>query len=65
MSDDYTKEDLHKDMEALRSAGLIEVMGINDEGQWLWRATDKAMSMTEEERAQAIYESYQEEPLED
>lgn len=65
MSDEYTREDLQRDMEALRKLGLIDVVGMRDDGQWLWAPTEKALNMTEEERAQAIYESYQEEPLED
>lgn len=54
MSDDYTKDDLHKDMEFLRKAGLIEVTGINTDGQWLWKATDAALNMSNEERLSAI-----------
>jgi hypothetical protein len=65
MSDDYTKEDLHKDMEALRKLGLIEVVGVREDGQWLWGPTQSALNMTEEERAQAIYDSYQDGSLDD
>jgi len=65
MSDDYSKEDLHKDMEALRQLGLIEVVGVNEEGQWLWGPTKSALEMTEEERAQIIYDSYQDGSLDD
>lgn len=54
MSDDYTKDDLHKDMEFLRRAGLIEVAGINRDGQWLWKPTDAALNMSSEERLSAI-----------
>lgn len=49
MSDEYTREDLHDDMEFLRKAGLIEVIGVNDDGEWLWAATEKSKNITEEE----------------
>ena len=49
MKDEYTKNDLHNDMEFLRKAGLIEVIGVNDDGEWLWAATEKGKNMTEEE----------------
>jgi hypothetical protein len=65
MSDDYSREDLHRDMEALRQLGLIEVVGVNEEGQWLWGPTKSALEMTEEERAQIIYDSYQDGSLDD
>jgi hypothetical protein len=58
---DYSKEDLFRDMEALRRIGLIEVIGVNDEGEWLWGATEKSMKMTEEERTELIYKSFGEE----
>jgi hypothetical protein len=49
MEDEYTPEDLHDDMEFLRKAGLIEVIGVNPDGQWLWAATEKSKTMTQEE----------------
>ena len=30
----YTPEDLYRDMEGLRKAGIIEVTGIAEDGQW-------------------------------
>jgi hypothetical protein len=36
-------------MEFLRKAGLIEVIGVNPDGQWLWAATEKSKTMTQEE----------------
>ena len=49
MSDEYTKADLEDDMEFLRKAGLIEIIGVNPDGQWLWAATEKGKSMSEDE----------------
>jgi hypothetical protein len=49
MEDEYTPEDLHDDMEFLRKAGLIEVIGVNPDGQWLWAATEKSKNMSQEE----------------
>jgi hypothetical protein len=43
--DDYTIEDLQEDINFLRKAGLIEVVGINDDGQWLYGATEQSKKM--------------------
>ncbi len=43
--DDYTVEDLKNDMESLRKAGLIEVIGITDDGEWLYGATPKSKEL--------------------
>jgi DNA-binding transcriptional ArsR family regulator len=40
--DEYTREDLLNDLEALRKAGLIEIVGINEEGQWLYGPTQNS-----------------------
>jgi hypothetical protein len=40
--DSYTMEDLQEDIEALRRAGLVEVIGITDDGQWLYGATEQS-----------------------
>lgn len=50
MFEDYTMEDLHRDMEGLRKAGLIEVIGITDDGQWLYGATEKSKKYFELEK---------------
>jgi hypothetical protein len=44
--DEYTKDDLLEDLEALRKAGLIEIVGINEEGQWLYGATESSKEIT-------------------
>jgi len=49
MSDEYTYDDLLKDIEFLIEKGLIEVGGITNDGKWLYRATDRSLKMTEEE----------------
>jgi hypothetical protein len=49
VDEEYTIENLHDDMEFLRKAGLIEVIGVNEDGQWLWAATDKSKTMSREE----------------
>jgi hypothetical protein len=43
--DDYTVEDLKNDMESLRKAGLIEIIGITDDGEWLYGATPKSKEL--------------------
>lgn len=45
---DYTKEDLLEDMELLRKKGLIEVVGINDDGDWLYGLTEMARTIIDE-----------------
>lgn len=54
MDDEYTYEDLQKDLDFLLERGLIEVGGITPDGQWLYRATQKSLAMTEEEREALI-----------
>jgi hypothetical protein len=49
MEDEYTVEELHADMEFLRKVGLIEVIGVNADGDWLWGATAKSLEMTPEQ----------------
>jgi hypothetical protein len=44
--DEYTKDDLLEDLEALRKAGLIEIVGINEDGQWLYGATEASKEIT-------------------
>lgn len=56
MSDEYTYEDLLKDIDFLVEKGLIEVGGITPEGKWLYKATDRSLSMTDEERESLIRE---------
>jgi hypothetical protein len=36
----YTEQDLYRDMEVLRKAGIIQVEGISDDGQWLYGITE-------------------------
>ena len=43
--DDYTVQDLKNDMESLRKAGLIEIIGITDDGEWLYGATPKSKEL--------------------
>lgn len=50
MPEEYSKEDLQKDLDFLFNKGLIEVGGITEDGQWLYRATNKTIDMTKEER---------------
>lgn len=54
MADEYTYDDLLKDIDFLVQKGLIEVGGITPDGKWLYKATDKSLAMTEEEREALI-----------
>jgi|688.fasta_scaffold125844_6 hypothetical protein len=48
MDEQYTKEDLFDDMEHLRKANLIEIKGMNEDGEWLWGPTAESLNMSEE-----------------
>lgn len=37
---EYTVEDLNRDLDSLRKSGLIEVSGINEDGEWIYSMTD-------------------------
>lgn len=52
--DQYTKEDLNRDMEILILNGLIEVKGVNDKGELLYGVTERSLQMGEEELMAAI-----------
>ena len=60
MPDEYTYEDLQKDLDFLLEKGLIEIGGITPDGQWLYRATEESMAMSDEEREAKIYEALDE-----
>ena len=44
----YTPEDLYRDMEGLRKAGIIDVIGIAEDGQWLYSMTEEGKGLYEE-----------------
>ncbi len=62
---DYTREDLLRDMDMLRKVGLIEVIGVRPDGEWLWAPTEKSLSMTEEERANLVLNIVEEDYLDE
>jgi hypothetical protein len=41
MDEEYPDNQIINDMEYLRRLGLIEVVGMNADGEWLWGATSK------------------------
>lgn len=51
--DEYTTEDLIKDLAMMVKAGLLDVR-IREDGQWLYGMSDAAAAMTDEEREEAI-----------
>lgn len=61
MEEQYTKQDLLNDMENLRKANLIEVKGMNEDGEWLWGPTAESLKMSEEEMMKIIYSWFEEE----
>lgn len=54
MREEYTKQDLFDDMEHLRKANLIEIKGMNKNGEWLWGPTAESLKMSEEEMMDII-----------
>jgi hypothetical protein len=51
------KEEIMKDILALQRIGLIEVIGINEEGEELWGPTALGRSMTQEQISDIIDKS--------
>lgn len=43
--DRYTEQDLYRDMEVLRKAGIIQIEGISDDGQWLYSMTEEGKAL--------------------
>lgn len=41
----YTVDDLYRDMEILRKAGIIDIEGMTDDGQWLYGLTEEGRAM--------------------
>lgn len=58
MSEEYTFEELQDDLDALAKIGLIEIGGIQEDGQWLYRVSEKAKSMTQDEITRLIQSTY-------
>ena len=51
------KEEIMKDLLALQRIGLIEVVGINDEGEELWGPTALGRSLEEDQANEIIDKS--------
>ena len=47
MSPDYSRADFDKEFRALIMEGLIEVVGMTDEGAWLYGVTSKGHAFWE------------------
>lgn len=58
MSEEYTFEELQDDLDALAKIGLIEIGGIQEDGQWLYRVSEKAKGMTQDEITRLIQSTY-------
>lgn len=41
----YTIDDLYRDMEVLRKAGIIDIEGMTDDGQWLYGLTEEGKAL--------------------
>ncbi len=49
------REEIKNQLETLVALDLVTVTGITDDGDWLYSVTEKALSMTQEERWEAIF----------
>lgn len=58
MSDDYTKEDLSRDLSAMVAAGILDI-SIREDGEWVYGLSETAMKMTDEERMEALRSMFQ------
>jgi hypothetical protein len=41
----YTEKDLYRDLEVLRKAGIIQIEGISDDGEWLYSMTEEGKEL--------------------
>lgn len=41
----YTEQDLYRDIEVLRKAGIIQIEGISDDGNWLYSMTEEGKAL--------------------
>lgn len=57
--DDYSPEDFERDFNQLLEEGLIEVVGINEKGQWLYSATEEGKRFYELLTRGAILEQFE------
>ena len=48
---DLSRNQLVEDLNFLRESGLIEVTGINDDGEWLYALTPKARQVLDEDES--------------
>ncbi len=46
----YSREGLLADLEVLREAGLIDVVGINGDGEWLYGLSEKAQKIINDDQ---------------
>lgn len=49
------REEIKNQLETLVALNLVTVTGITDDGEWLYSVTENALSMTQEERWEAIF----------
>ena len=47
---DENMPNLREDLESLRDKGLIDIVGINDEGEWLYNLSPTSKQLVEELR---------------
>lgn len=52
-SDDYTKEDLGRDLFLMVKAGLLDV-SMREDGEWVYNVSDAALLLTEAEKEDII-----------
>lgn len=57
--DDYTRDDLSRDLFMMVKAGLLDV-SIREDGEWLYSVTKEAEAMTDEEKIEAIKKAEEE-----
>jgi hypothetical protein len=53
--DNDPRKEIENHIEVLVAIGLVTVVGMTDDGHWLYSLTDRAKEMTEEERLNAVF----------
>ncbi len=54
-NDNYSKDDLQKDLYLMVKAGLLDIV-MREDGEWLYKISDSSKNMTEYEKIRLLEE---------
>jgi hypothetical protein len=61
MNERITKEQINHHLQMMEKAGLVEVVGVSEDGQEVWAITEFSKSLTEDQVHELIQRTYEEE----